>query len=85
MVRPDIVIHVIELSPPNEKRDTWLAVCSERDFIRSFPKDSGVEARRQSYEHINHVVMEHAIANGYEFQADPVIDQPLTIERTIDG
>lgn len=83
--RPSIVIHVIELSPPSKHRNTWLAVCSQKDFIRTFNKDSGVEARRQSYEHINHVMMQHAVDNGYEFQAEPVNDQALRIERTIDG
>lgn len=31
-----VTTHLMELYPPEPRRDTWLVVCSQKDFTRSY-------------------------------------------------
>lgn len=58
----NVIHHLVEIDPPNERRDTWLVVCSQGDFNRSFL--NRVTARRESNTHINSVMLADDLANN---------------------
>lgn len=66
MQRAPVVHHLVDIDPPNIRRDTWLAVCSEGDFTQSYLYD--VDAHIGAQQHIIDMRTVSALERGiYKF------------------
>lgn len=62
-----LVTHLVDLYPPEPRRDTWLAVCSQKDFSRSFLNRS--DAIIAANDHFNGVLTVDELERGvYRFK-----------------
>lgn len=62
-----VVHHLVEIDPPNERRDTWVATCSQGDFNQSYLNN--VDAHIASTTHVNDMRIVNALERGdYEFE-----------------
>lgn len=58
--------HCVDIIPPNERRRTWMAVCSFKDYSRSFR--NRVEAITEANNHITTKVLVNDLTQGvYQF------------------
>lgn len=62
-----VVHHLVVIDPPNERRDTWLAVCSQKDFNQSYLNN--VDAHLGASQHVSDMRTLNALERGdYEFE-----------------
>jgi hypothetical protein len=74
-VRPPPVIdtHVIDLYPPDERRDTWMIVCSFKDLSRQFLNRS--DAVIAAYDHFNGLMIMEELERGtYRFKEKGIVE-----------
>jgi len=63
---PQVDTHLIDIHPPNDRRATWLATCSLKDFSQSYR--NRVEAFRAGSAHVSEVMLVNELIRGtYEF------------------
>lgn len=69
--RPLVDTHCTEITPPGNGRDTWLVVCSFKDFSRSYA--NRLEAIIAASEHTLAVVTMSELEQGsYQFDDTPL-------------
>ena len=62
-----VVIHLLDIYPPEPRRDTWLVVCTQKDFTRQFLNRS--DAIIASNDHGNSVLIMDELERGiYRFK-----------------
>lgn len=67
--RPIVDTHCVDIYPPDNGRNTWMAVCSFKDLSRQYR--TRLDAIEAASQHGLQVVKRAVLEQGYDFDATP--------------